>query len=189
MAYATVAELKERVGISDVVDDAVLGAVLEAVSAGIDNYCDRRFDQVEEARTFSPRRVDRVLIDDCVSVSEVATDDGSRSYARVWAASDYDLTPENAAPREPYTVLAISPLGNYTLPILRKGVRVTGVWGWPSVPEPVHEACLIQAARVFKRKDSPFGITGTPEYGQMRLGRFDPDVAWLLEPYRKIAVG
>lgn len=191
MSYATVSELKARIGIDagDRVDDATLEQVLGAVSVGIDNYCNRRFEQVEEARTFSPRRVDRVLIDDCASVSEVATDDGSRAYATVWAQSDFDLLPENAAPREPYAEIAISPLGNYTFPIIRKGLLVTGTWGWPTLPDPIHEACLLQAARVFKRKDSPFGITGTPEYGQMRLGRFDPDVAWLLEPYRKITVG
>ncbi len=190
-AYATVAELKTRIGIaaSDLVDDAVLGAVLGAVSEGIDNYCNRAFGQIVEARTFSPRRADQVLIDDCVSLTAVATDDGSRTYPTAWALTDCDLLPENAGAREPFTVIAVSPRGRYVFPLIRKGLRLTGAWGWPAVPGPVREACLIQSARVFKRKDAPFGITGTPEYGQMRLGRFDPDVAWLLEPYRKIVVG
>lgn len=191
MNYATVSELKAAIGISpsDLVDDAALEAALAAASADIDNYCDRRFDQVEETRTFSPRRVDQVLIDDCVSVTEVATDDGSRTYPRIWAESDYDLLPENAGAHDPYTAIALAPNGNHRFPIVRKGLRLTGVWGWPRVPEPVRKACLIEAQRLFKRKDAPFGITGTPEFGQMRITGYDVDVKRLLEPYRKITVG
>lgn len=191
--YATVPELKARIGITDAVDDTTLNAVLEATSRGIDNYCGRFFYQTSAAtaRYYTALDDDSVLIDDCVSLSAVATDaDGNRVYEYTWASTDYDLLPENAAAgSEPYTEIATSPLGNYSFPVgVRKGVKLTGVWGWPAVPAPVKEACLIQGARVFKRKDSPFGILGSPEMGQMRIGRFDPDVTWLLETYRKLAV-
>ena len=43
--YATVAELKARIGITDAVDDAVIAQVLDAVSRGINNYCNRIFYQ------------------------------------------------------------------------------------------------------------------------------------------------
>lgn len=192
-SYATVGELKARIGIGDSIDDATLAAVLEAVSRGIDNHCGRFFYQTAAgtARTYTPKNGVSVLIDDCVSLSAVAADhDGDRTYEETWQTTDYDLLPENAAADGlPYWELAITPNGSYTLPAgVRKGLKLTGVWGWPAAPDPVKEACLIQASRVFKRKDSPFGITGSPELGQMRLGRFDPDVAWLLEPYRQIAV-
>ncbi len=58
-------------------------------------------------------------------------------------------------------------------------------------PQPVVEAVVIQTARLWKRKDSAFASTiGFPETGLARVGnRLDPDVAALLGPYRKPAVG
>ncbi len=56
-------------------------------------------------------------------------------------------------------------------------------------PGPVIEACLIQAARIWKRKDAPFGVTGATEFGQASvIVRLDPDVRQLLSTYRWIAV-
>jgi hypothetical protein len=192
-SYATTGELKTRLGITDAVDDVTLGAVLEAVSRGIDNYCGRSFDQTAAGvvRYYTPQYSDEVMIADCVTLTAVASDhDGDRTYEYTWLATDYDLLPENASTDSlPYTAIATSPDGDYNFPVgVRKGLKLTGTWGWPVVPAPVHEACLIQSARVFKRKDAPFGISGSPEMGQMRLGRLDPDVMWLLDTYRDIAV-
>lgn len=48
----------------------------------------------------------------------------------------------------------------------------------------ISEACFIQASRIFKRKESPFGVAGGGEYGPMRIGRLDPDVREFLQPFR-----
>ncbi len=58
-------------------------------------------------------------------------------------------------------------------------------------PEPVVEACLIQASRLWKRKDSGFTSTvGLPQTGTFQVSRgLDPDVRQLLSPYRKQSVG
>jgi hypothetical protein len=46
---------------------------------------------------------------------------------------------------------------------------------------------VIQAARIFKRNDSPLGIAGFGDMGVLRVGRaLDPDVQQLVEPYRRI---
>jgi hypothetical protein len=37
--------------------------------------------------------------------------------------------------------------------------------------------------RLFRRKDSPEGVTGSAEWGVVRLSRRDPDVWVLIEPY------
>jgi hypothetical protein len=191
MNYATIGELKTRIGITDTTDDTVLSAVLEACSRSIDGYCNRSFGKTVPGtvRYFTPVDADEVLIDDCVSLTEVATDaDGDRTYEDTWAATDYDLLPENAGTNTPYLTIATTPDGDYGFPRVRKGLKLTGTWGWPEVPPPVREACLIQAYRIFKRKDAPFGISGSPEMGMMRIGRLDPDVLWLLDPYRNLAV-
>lgn len=45
----------------------------------------------------------------------------------------------------------------------------------------VREACFLQSLRLFQRKNAPFGITGSPELGQMRaITKVDPDVEVLL---------
>lgn len=60
-------------------------------------------------------------------------------------------------------------------------------------PGPVSEGVLIQAARLWKRKDSGFAAeVGMPEAGGMMVvlkGGLDSDVRELLAPYRKVALG
>ena len=58
-------------------------------------------------------------------------------------------------------------------------------------PEPVGEACLIQASRLWKRKDSGFtSSAGLPQTGVMKLFKgLDPDVKQLLSGYRRASVG
>lgn len=66
-------------------------------------------------------------------------------------------------------------------------MRISGVWGWPAVPDAVKAACRIQVSRVFKRADSPLGVAGFGEFGVVRVSRLDPDVESLLAPYRVLA--
>ena len=55
-----------------------------------------------------------------------------------------------------------------------------------TVPDGVKVATLLQAARYFKRRESPYGIAGSPEMGsEMRLrAELDPDVINLVRPFR-----
>lgn len=57
-------------------------------------------------------------------------------------------------------------------------------------PRPIVEACLMQTARSWKRKDAAFSsVAGMPEVGRMKvLQGLDPDVAMLLAPFRRIPV-
>jgi len=65
-------------------------------------------------------------------------------------------------------------------------VQVTGTFGWDAVPDAIEQACILQAARYFKRADSPMGVAGFDAMGVVRLSRIDPDIATLLEPYCRI---
>ncbi|WP_199548939.1 hypothetical protein [Streptomyces sp. N35] len=62
-------------------------------------------------------------------------------------------------------------------------VRVTARWGWPTVPDEVVRATLIQAARLSRRKDFPEGVTGSAEWGVVRLSRIDPNVYALVKHF------
>jgi len=58
------------------------------------------------------------------------------------------------------------------------------IWCYPST---VQEATLIQAARIWKRRDTPLGVAGDVALGEMRIGvpvpALDPDVKKLLESF------
>jgi hypothetical protein len=62
--------------------------------------------------------------------------------------------------------------------------------GWAAVPSAVKQATIIQAARIFKRLDSPLGVAGFEDLGIMRVGRgLDTDVAQLVAAYVKYPHG
>ena len=58
-------------------------------------------------------------------------------------------------------------------------------------PAPIVEAAIIQAARLWRRKDSAYsGAIGMPETGRAKvLGGLDADVQLMLSQYRKPALG
>jgi hypothetical protein len=87
----------------------------------------------------------------------------------------------------------IRAVGDYLFPTVNANygeqalVQVTARWGWATIPEPITQACIIQASRIFKRYDSPLGVAGFGDLGAIRVSRFlDPDMAQLVEPYRRM---
>ncbi len=270
--YASLAQLKSELAqaATDTVDDARLFRKLETASRAIDGAsmgCGREFYVVTEVRYFTASRSDRLLIDDLLVLTELATDeDGDLDYDYVWTVGDYLLDPANGWPK---TQIKAHPNGNYSFPTGERAVRVTGQWGYGDgksatpyedtgktvpiggftavatslaltagdgtsfgigetllmdserlyitnistdtltvkrgingttaaahlaaaaiyrylYPDPVREACLLQASRLFRRGDAPFGVTGSAEFGSMRISALDPDVRALLGEFRKV---
>lgn len=188
--YGTVAALKERLNIpaTDTTRDGLLQAALAAASRSIERACGRRFwlDPVPTTRTYSTagrivRRVDGdlLLVDDIGDIAGLVVETGSGGiYAPITA---YEASPDNAlVDGRPITGL-LRVLGNWGTATTR--VRVTTRFGWPADPDDVTEASLIQATRLYRRKDSPEGVTGSAEWGVIRLSRRDPDVWNLIEPF------
>jgi len=77
MSYATLAQFKSAIGITDSVDDTVLQSVLDATDALIDLYCDRKtgFGTATETRYYTAEEYEYVLTDDLVSITTLKTDD------------------------------------------------------------------------------------------------------------------
>ncbi|WP_307797796.1 phage head-tail connector protein [Streptomyces laculatispora] len=185
--YAELDVLKSNLNIKtdDTSRDAMLQSVLTAASRGIDTSTGRRFwlDEEPTARIFRPRRGrivgdedggERLLLDD-IGAAPVLVETGSASS---WTdVTDYETGPDNALVRgRPITSLTVP--GRWAA-----GQRVTARWGWPQVPDEIRQATLIQAARLYRRKDSPEGVTGSAEWGVVRLSRRDPDVWALIEHF------
>jgi len=193
-AYCTLQEVKNALAIEDPQDDLAIEAAILATSRMIDDYTGRFFykdgsQASPVVRYYTAKDWWTTNVDDIIYISEIATDDNfDQLYTTVWATSDYMVEPVNN-PRRGWPWTRLLAIGSYIFPSnLPQSVRVTGVWGWTAIPEEVKMACRLQAARFFVRRQSPFGIAGSPEIGTVRLSsRLDPDVELLLKPFRKIS--
>lgn len=196
--YTDVQTLKARLDIDpdDTTDDSLLETVIGAVSRWIDDYCCRRFYTATETRYYTAEFTDLLAIDDLTTLTTLQTDPtGDRSYSETWAATDYDLEPDNAALySRPYEVISVTPTSTMTFPVdVKKGVKITGVFGFAATPpDGVAQACLIQAARIVRRKDAIYGSSGNSAMGQINIqigkqdgSTIDPDVRLMVAAYRR----
>lgn len=200
--YCTLAELKAHLRVTDTTDDAALAICITAASRAIDQFCNRPFgltgSAIQRLYTWHGDLVDgqqAVQVDDfmtTVGLVVTADTDGIFTYATTLVNNtDFFLYPFNAAAdlvpwthivRKSTTVLPWPAPASRT-----RAFSVVANWGWATVPSAVEVAALIQAARFFVRRDSPYGITGSPDLGsEMRLqAKVDPDVAASLGAYKR----
>jgi hypothetical protein len=197
--YCTLAQLKAALRVTDSLDNDMLEVAIESASREIDGACERVFYSTSGTRVYAPTNVYYMNTDDIVSVTTLKSSSDGVTYNTTWTTSDYQLEPLNGVAGglvgHPYT--RIRAVGDYLLPAwatgtiynLEASMQVVGVFGWSSIPTPIKQATIILAMRLFKRLDSPLGIAGFGDMGQMRVGRFDPDVEALLAPFRKVSAG
>ena len=192
--YAALNDLKTALRIQDGVDDSLLEIALESASRLIDEYTMRNFYNAGTAtRVFVPSDDDCVAIDDLISLSSISVSTLlNKTYDQTWTTAEYQLEPLNSVVDGlsgwPYT--RIRAVGVWEFPYDEDDeiatVQITGVWGWSAVPTAVKQATIIQAMRIFKRLDSPLGVISSPDTGYFRVSsRIDPDVAMLLNSYRR----
>jgi hypothetical protein len=200
--YATRNQVKAalRIGTADTIDDDLIDNCVGAASRLIDGYCNRRFWQTgtAQARVYQAEDSFYCSIDDiagtAITLKTSSFADGN--FDVTWTASDYQLEPLNGnLDGLTWSYDKIRAVGDYLFPTVNANygeqalVQVTAIFGWPSVPEPVTQATIIQASRIFKRYDSPLGVVGFGDLGQIRVSRYlDPDMAQLVEPYRRMRI-
>ena len=200
--YATRNQVKAalRIGTADTLDDDLIDNCVGAASRLIDGYCNRRFWQTgtAEARVFQAEDSFYCSIDDIAGTALTlkTSTQADGTFDLTWSRSDYQLEPLNGNHDGlTWSYDKIRAVGDYLFPTVNANygeqalVQVTAVFGWPSVPEPVTQATIIQASRIFKRYDSPLGVAGFGDLGAIRVSRFlDPDMAQLVEPYRRMRI-
>jgi hypothetical protein len=200
--YCTLAEFRAKLSLNaaNTATDTQLEQIIEAASRWIDRYTARRFYGKAESRYYTAVDTQVLPVDDLTSITALKTDvDGDGVYETTWSATDYNLRPYNAAlDGKPYTDIEVSENSNETFPVvIRKGVLVQGTFGYVAstnaatgCPDPVHDATLLLAERLFKRKDAILGIAGSVALGQqpVRIPSMtaDPDISALLSPYRRL---
>ncbi len=192
-AYCTLAEVKEqeRLNISVTTFDTAIEKAIEAVSRAIDDECSRFFwkETNDSTAYFTAKREKSILIGDYVSITTLSTDsNGDRSYQDWTVDTDYDLWPYNAAlDNRPYMGIEITPNGSKRFYAnVAKGVKIVGKRGWPSVPQPIHEACILWLMRAYKRYATPLGVSAMTALGQLeaKIPPPDPDVFQMISPYK-----
>lgn len=190
-AYATAQEYRD--GLSpqkiDTSSDTQILADLTAVSRWLDRRLGRFFtkDAAAVSRDFygpsagpvypeaenpykfagKASRSLHLLDSDLVSISALATDDsGSGTPTTTWAATDYQLLPLNAdkgSEPNPFQAIYVPEWSTKLGWPPARLVRVTGIWGWPSVPPAIKSGTINITAIL--RLDSPRAITSVDSIG------------------------
>lgn len=194
--YATLAQMKSSIRIpsADTIDDAMLEMAVESASRMIDAECDRNFFSSGTAtRDFVPSDAHVVDTDDLTEIVSVKLDDqGDLTFLITLQTSDFQAEPVNQrVSGNAFPIYRLRMIGDFLLPIYGKQatVRIQGIYGFIPQPIQITQATLIQAARIFKRADSPLGVAGFGDMGAIRVGKVDPDVSQLIRPFKKFAVG
>jgi hypothetical protein len=193
MPLATLAEFKASLGITDSTDDTPLQSCLDAAEQLINNYVDTKVGfgvTSSQTRYYTAQRWDFVLTDPIVTVTALATDiNGTGTYSQAWTSNDYVLAPRNASlDSRPFTEIDVSPFSSAALnfPTGYLEVKVTGTFGWPSVPAAVKQASLIQGGAIWASRTAPFGAVGGESLGGvLRMSAaLHPEARALLDAYR-----
>ena len=198
-AYATLAEVKAAARITDSIDDSLLETAIESSSRDIDAYTERVFfntGATAVTRIYIPENIFLLETDDIISVTSIKTDTtGEGGFDQTWATTDYQLEPLNGIVggiATPFT--RVRAVGDYLWPIYeprdinagQASVQIVARFGFASIPSAIKQATILSSLRAYKRYESPTGVLGFSDMGVVRVGRLDPDVERLIQPYRKI---
>lgn len=192
--YTDTTALKAYLRVLDTVDDAVLADAITTASRMIDKAANRQFGQLAgvEARYYTAR-FDHRRFRWCVRIDDLADPTGliaafdsadDATYGDV--IDELALHPVNALQRgRVWTDLRVHPSSSVQPTDREDAVEVRARWGWLEVPVPIVTACKMQASRLVARRDSPYGIAGSPDTGsELRLlAKLDPDVAVIVGTY------
>ena len=191
--YTTLADVRNALQIEDSLDDNDIQAAILAASRMIDDYCQRGFYQEGTlaspvVKYYTPVSPWYLEIDDLIQPTEIASRaNQSGPFSTIWDLDNDVMYEPINNPEIGRPVTRLLAVRTYVFPyFFPQTVKITGVWGYSSIPYEVELACKIQASRLFIRKQSPFGIAGSVELGTVRLNsRLDPDVEMLLKTFRR----
>lgn len=200
--YITETEFRAYVNDSSSLESGRIAAAITAASRAVDAYCDRWFYQVTETNYLWPYQTKDPFyvclegdLATTTGLSVTLDTSGNNTFSTTWTVdTQFVLEPVNQAwgglRNVPFTNMrAVN--GNYwpallsgifTQPV-RPPIKVTGSWGWPTVPEPVTQATKVLAAMFYKLGDAPLGAT-YGDYGVLRV-KENPMAEALLRPYAR----
>jgi hypothetical protein len=183
MAYTTIEELSEYLGITSSEHGALLNDAIQAAQAWIDNYTGRTFaPSADTIRYFDDDCYDgdTLYLDaDLCSITTVTNGD-----AVLIANTEYTTMPRNVTP---WYALKFKDTSTYAWDGFTGEIAITGKWGYSTtVPAPVKQATLILAAYLYRRKDNLLDGDRTiiASGGTILPQTMPEDAAKLLDGYR-----
>lgn len=184
-SYATAAALKTRAGISDAVDDTLLGTICDQVNQYIETVTKRvmapissatyTYDGDGSARLFLPETADQTRIGGirAVTVLEVSAQTGG---AYTTLDSTQFFLRGKVGMTGPYEWLCLTDRPNQGRTVFPAGyntVRITATAGWAAIPDDIAEVALVAAVRAWHAREAgQTDIVGTDEFGKPVVSRF-----------------
>jgi hypothetical protein len=189
--YITLSEFKDTMEIGSTYADPDVQRAITAASRAVDSVTGRQFypgnpGEIRYYTAIAELDGQAVYTDDILSVTAVKTDpDGDLTWQQPWPSTNYVLGPQNNPVMGlPYSFIRTPEKKGLIFPLNPYGVQVTGSFGWSTPPEQVKLATGIIASRLLLRaRQAPFGVVSAGIDGTaVRISRFDPDLALLLDP-------
>ena len=158
-----------------------LQRIAALADARVERKTNRNFNPADgETRTFSiPLSTDEVIVGDIRTATRVECARRGGSWTEV-AAEDYELRKFSEA-WEPYQEIALTTGGVFP----QGRMRVTGDWGWSSVPDGIVQAAVMIARNYMARRASPKQMGSSFTGAEVDMASFmDIDIEELLSDYR-----
>jgi hypothetical protein len=198
--YAAIDDLRSWLRIDTAAADIELLYCIETASRTVDRQTSRQFGQCDaaEARTYTAeyhRDICRYVIDidDLMTTTGLivaADNDGDGIYSDT--ITDYTLSPANAVPTgRPWTRIEVRPSSLVKPTWRHDGVKVTAKYGWPTIPQAIRIATLVQASRFYGRRDAAFGPLTSQRIDDVAQdwgpsSELDPDMKVSIAPYARL---
>lgn len=184
--YITVAQATAYLRIGDTADDTELATWVTSASRAIDKRTNRQFGQLAAPAARTYRRTpsyDSTTGLWVLEIDDVQDSTGLLVNGTAYATSGAVLLPDNApGDGKPWERIGFVQWPYPSYPGLPMTNVITARYGWTAFPSQVIGAAKLQCSRWNSRRDSPYGIAGSPDQGsEMRLlAKLDPDVATTL---------
>lgn len=160
MAYCTVADVQEYLGIDDTSFEHVLTDMVAAAQSAIDSHCHRTFEASADTTRYFDAVGTHIIArslyidaeDDLCAITTVTNGDGV-----VVASNEYTVYPRNETPYTEIRLLNSS--GKYWTysTDYENAISITGRWAYSTTaPAPIKQACISLAAFYYRQKDQPF---------------------------------
>jgi uncharacterized phiE125 gp8 family phage protein len=195
MAYATVAELKSYLDITDSSEDGLLSTLLSAAQKAIE----RRTRRVFEASTDTTKQLDAIMpyvngrwlhvseVGDLCAVTSVVNGDGATLTTAVYVTEPRNVI-ANEEPIRAIKLKDASAVAWTWTGTPEAAISVTGRWAYSvTAPAEIAQATKRLAAYMYRQKDAgTFDVVAAPDMGTITTPQgFPRDVDQLIRPFRK----
>ncbi|GIH07496.1 hypothetical protein Rhe02_55630 [Rhizocola hellebori] len=186
--YVELDDAKDFLRITHDNDDTEILLAIAAASRGVDKHTHRQFGKLTDLTLLRYRAwYNR---EDClwtVNIRDIYSTTGLVVTVDGTEVAEYDLLPDDAALNSrPWERIVFRSNVERRPTGKPREIGVLGLPGWADQPAAVTHACMLQISRLHSRRESPYGVAGSPQAGgsELRLlERLDPDVAVGLKPY------